>query len=146
MSLSDPESPNQSNQIQRCIYISGINRTQLRHREYTQEHEKVLDCFPALASEQTGPSDLDQLTEAVLLPRHTVSDCVDQGLQALTSQGVSGFSDEYQKKGTAYTSKLQYSAEPDNCTMLYNDVTRQDEVDVVAAMSASVVPSVQNDE
>ena len=146
VSLSDPESPNQSNQIQRCIWISGINRTQLRHRDCTQEHEKELDCFPAVAAEQTGPSDLDQLTEADLLPRHTVSDCVDQGLQALASQGVSGFSDEYQKKGTAYTSKLQHSAEPDNCTVLYNDVTRQNESDVVAAMSASVVPSVQNDE
>ena len=146
VSLSDPESPNQSNQMQRCIWISGINRTQLRHRDCTQEPEKELDCFPALASEQTGPSDLDQLTEAVLLPRHTVSDCVDQGLKALTSLGVSGFSDEYQKKGTAYTSKLQHSAEPDNCTVLYNDVTRQDESDVVAAVSASVVPSVQNDE
>ena len=147
VSLSDPESPNKSNQVQRCIWINRINRTQLRHRDCTQEHEKELDCFPALASEQTGPSDLDQLTEAVLLSRHTVSDCVDQGLQALTSQEVSGFSDEYQKKGTAYTSKLQHSdsAEPDNCTVLYDDVTRQ-ESDVVAAMSASVVPSVQNDE
>ena len=134
MSLGDPESPNQSNHIQRCIWISGINRTQLRHRDYTQEHEKQLDCFPALAAEQTEPSNLDQLTEAVLLPRHKVSDCVDQGLQALTSQGVSGFSDEYQKKGTAYNSKLQHSTEPDNCTVLYNDVTRQDESDIVAAM------------